>query len=211
MICFSLNLRSGRLLRHVPRQKPLSAHALRCKDTQKVDNQWRVVNFFEQKSAFSSGRRILLSSTAFRANPLRENLQCSQKILRCSRKIAQCLQESRQRQMPKKEIRDFFVGDSAYLWQRYALSPAKKRYISKCCVDDIINGQHGFRFIRSIRVLIYLRTRIALIYRIYLVITTLSEDKKLRAIRGIRVLIYLRTRIALIYRMYLGDNNSKRR
>lgn len=140
MICFSLNLRSGRLLRHVPREEPLSAHALRCKDTQKVDNQGRVVNFFEQKSAFSSGLRILLSSTAFRANPLRKNLQCSQ--------------ESRQRQMPKKEIRDFFVGDSAYLWQRYALSPAKKRYISKCCVDDIINGQHGFRFIRSIRALI---------------------------------------------------------
>lgn len=139
MICFSLNLRSGRLLRHVPREEPLSAHALRCKDTQKVDNQGRVVNFFEQKSAFSSGLRILLSSTAFRANPLRENLQCSQK--------------NRQRQMPKKEIRDFIAGDSAYLWQRYALSPAKKQYISKCCVDDIINGQHGFRFIRSIRVL----------------------------------------------------------
>ena len=51
----------------------------------------------------------------------------------------------------KKEIRDFIAGDSAYLWQRYALSPAKKRYISKCCVDDIINRQHGFRFIRSIR------------------------------------------------------------
>ena len=95
MICFSLNSRSGRLLRHVPRQKPLSAHALRCKDTQKVDNQGRVVNFFEQKSAFSSGRRIPLSSTAFRANPLRKNLQCSQEILRCSRKIAQCSQESR--------------------------------------------------------------------------------------------------------------------
>lgn len=140
MICFSLNSRSGRLLRHVPRQKPLSAHALRCKDTQKVDNQGRVVNFFEQKSAFSSGRRILLSSTAFRANPLHDNLQCSQK--------------NRQRQMPQKEIRDFSAIDSAYLWQRYALSPAKKRYISKCCVDDIINGQYGFRFIRSIRALI---------------------------------------------------------
>ena len=170
MICFSLNLRSGRLLRHVPRQKPLSAHALRCKDTQKVDNQGRVVNFFEQKSAFSSGRRILLSSTAFRANPLRKNLQCSQEILRCLRK-------NRQRQMQKKEIRDFSAIDSAYLWQRYALSPAKKRYISKYCVDDIINGLHGFRFIRSIRALIYLRTRIALIYRMYLVIITLSVDR----------------------------------
>ena len=111
-----------------------------------------VVNFFEQKSTFSSGRRILLSSTAFHTHPLRENLQCSQRFLRCLQKIAQCLQESRQRQMPQKEIRDFIAGDSAYLWQRYALSPAKKRYISKCCVDDITNRQHGFRFIRSIRV-----------------------------------------------------------
>ena len=103
MICFSLNSRSGRLLRHVPREEPLSAHALRCKDTQKVDNQGRVVNFFEQKSAFSSGRRIPLSSTVFHTNLLHENLQCSQKILRCLQKNRQCSQESRQRQMPKKE------------------------------------------------------------------------------------------------------------
>ena len=115
MICFSLNLRSGRLLRHVPRQKPLSAHALRCKDTQKVDNQGRVANFFEQKSAFSSGRRIPLSSTAFRANPLRENLQCSQ--------------ESRQRQMPKKrygislqEIVRIYGNDTHYLLRRNGIS-----------------------------------------------------------------------------------------
>ena len=105
MICFSLNLRSGRLLRHVPREEPLSAHALRCKDTQKVDNQGRVVNFFEQKSAFSSGRRILLSSTAFHTHPLRDNLQCSQKILQCLQKIAQCLQKNRQRQHGFRFIR----------------------------------------------------------------------------------------------------------
>lgn len=129
MICFSLNSRSGRLLRHVPREEPLSAHALRCKDTQKVDNQGRVVNFFEQKSAFSSGRRILLSSTAFHTHPLRENLQCSQKILRCLQKIAQCLQESRQRQMPQKEIGislqeivRIYGNDTHYLLRRNGIS-----------------------------------------------------------------------------------------